>query len=105
MARTAAPEGAKKLYMDEKTFKKIDKLTAEVKVLKKRAKKENTAEIGDQLVDKANALLDTVLSKWDGIKLMSGIKPEAEKAPAKKAPAKAPAKPKAPKAKPVAGEV
>jgi hypothetical protein len=99
MPRMAPPEGAQKLYIDERTFKKLNKQVQLIRDLKKALKK-GTVKPADLSVG-IIGLSELVCQKWDGIKLASGVKeaPVVPKAPAPKgpkAPGKAAPKPVAP---------
>ena len=74
MARAKAPEGAKKIFIDEVLFKKLDKLIVKYVAAKKLAKKNPSA-----LKDAAQLGIDLAAlmgNKWEDLKLLSGIKPD-----------------------------
>jgi hypothetical protein len=94
MPRMAPPEGAQKLYIDERTFKKLNKQVQLIRDLKKALKK-GTVKPADLSVGIIG------LSELVCQKLASGVKeaPVVPKAPAPKgpkAPGKAAPKPVAP---------
>jgi hypothetical protein len=85
MARTPAPEGARKLFLDEKLFAKINKNVAFLAQAKKDLRKEKDAIKVSELKKKVFAAEDTILrtvtGNWEEIKLTSGIKPPKVEAP------------------------
>lgn len=76
MARTSAPEGAKKLYFGEKVFMKIEKAMeaydAALKLAKSRKDPEGAAA---QKATASTAIAQAIAGNWEEIKLASGIKP------------------------------
>jgi len=80
MPRTAAPEGAKKLFIDDKVFTKIDKAVDEYLSEKKTSKKTGNFI---NLDASASNLANLIASRWASLKELSGIKPPVAKAPTK----------------------